>query len=242
VILVTDIGNTRIKAGFFSGLLLVKSLNVQMNEWESLITRPECEELEGSLIAAVREIPEGLVERLQSLAPCRLLDASTPVPLINLYQTPLTLGRDRLANACAAVSLYPGRNVLVVDMGTCLKLDLVTKAGEYIGGSISPGLMMRYRALNEFTARLPLLEPLPQSGLTGRDTTGSIHAGVMEGFRAETDGMIDAYRKIYPDLDVLLTGGDAPRFLNRLKSRIFAAPDLTLRGLYAIYQHQAHVS
>lgn len=242
VILVIDIGNTRIKAGFFSAGQLVKSLSFQLDQWETLIHCPEWAGVKGGLISAVRAIPEGLSERLGALMPLLFFDGHTAVPLVNRYRSPLTLGRDRLANACAAVSLYPHRNVLVVDMGTCLKLDLVTVAGEYIGGSISPGLAMRYRALHDYTARLPLLEPDEGVGLTGHDTAESIQAGILEGMRAETDGLIEAYKAVYPKLTVLLTGGDAPRFLNRLKSRIFAAPDLTLRGLYAIYKHQAPVS
>lgn len=213
-----------------------------MDEWEKVITDELLRSLTAVVVSSVAGMPEALLGRLQASAPCLFPDEHTPLPLINRYQSPETLGRDRLANAVAACVHYPGRDVLVLDMGTCLKLDFVNSSGEYLGGSISPGLLMRYRALHAFTARLPLLEPVASTALIGTDTAGSIHAGVLEGYRAEAEGMIAAYTLEKPGLTVLLTGGDAPRFLDRLKSRIFAAPDLTLRGLHAIYLHQLTIS
>lgn len=170
------------------------------------------------------------------------LTPATPLPIINLYRSPETLGSDRIANACGAATLFPAQNVLVVDAGTCLKFDVVTAQGEYPGGSISPGLKMRFEALHRGTGRLPLLRPAESAPLTGYDTVTSMQAGILNGMCAEMEGIIADYRQRYPGIKVLLTGGDAPFFLNHLKTSIFAAPSITLQGLNAILLHNADIN
>jgi type III pantothenate kinase len=123
---------------------------------------------------------------------------------------------------------------LVIDTGTCLKADFISAEGVYLGGSISPGFMMRYRSLNFYTGKLPLLEPLAEAELIGNTTAGSIHSGVLNGMALEIEGIISRYRTMYPDLECILTGGDHAVFHGKLKSRIFAAPTLTLEGLNSI--------
>eukprot|EP01034_Spumella_vulgaris_P018100 gene18100-23108_t len=127
------------------------------------------------------------------------------------YHTPETLGPDRLAVAIGGYSLYPGQNVLVLDFGTCLKCDFVSHSGRYEGGSISPGLQMRFKAMHTFTAKLPLLnrpENFPPHPI-GRSTAESMQNGVLLGMLAEAEGMVGRYRELYPDVQVLVTGGDA---------------------------------
>ena len=169
------------------------------------------------------------------------LDHTTPLPLINCYETPETLGRDRLAAAVGAGTLHPQQNVLVIDCGTCIKYDMVTSAGEYLGGAISPGLEMRFNALHTFTDQLPLVtNPGAQPSLIGATTHDSITSGVINGTQAEVRATIDQYNSAYNDLTVLFTGGDAtavmPAELSG-KKRIFADQYLVLKGLNAILQH-----
>lgn len=164
--------------------------------------------------------------------------AETPVPIKNKYRSAFTLGSDRLAAAVGAAERFPGRAVLVIDAGTCLKFNYVNKNGHYLGGSISPGLEMRFKALHNFTARLPLLNSDSfRPGLVGTDTAGSIRVGVIEGMFHEIKGMIESYRKKDKGLAIIMTGGDAPLFDKRLKTRIFTDPYLILKGLNAILEY-----
>ena len=125
-------------------------------------------------------------------------------------------------------------NVLAIQAGSCLVTDLVTAKGDYLGGTIAPGLRMRLRALEHFTARLPLLEPTPVDYLVGDTTEKSILSGVVNGLVGEIEGMICRYQAQFSPLKVVLTGGDAPLLSNSLKNSIFAAPNLVLLGLYKI--------
>jgi type III pantothenate kinase len=187
------------------------------------------------MLASVREADPSFL--FDFPVPVFRLNDQTPLPFINTYRSPGTLGADRVANAAGAISKYPGRNVLVIDTGTCIKMDLVKAEGAYAGGSISPGLNMRYQALHRYTGRLPLLEPEEQATLIGTTTAESIHSGVLNGMVAEIDGLISRYESRFPDLVCLLTGGDHSLFSGKLKSRIFAAPTLTLEGLNSILLH-----
>ena len=162
---------------------------------------------------------------------------STPIPIENLYLTKDTLGVDRLANAVAANSIFPQRNVLVVDCGTCVKYDFVNHKNQYLGGSISPGLQMRFKALNQFTGKLPLLKPEAHPSLIGDSTETAITSGVINGLVAEIKGVIKSYTSIYENLTVILTGGDASFFDKELKSNIFVEPNLTLIGLNEILRY-----
>jgi len=166
-----------------------------------------------------------------------ILDNQTPLPIKNNYQTPETLGKDRLAAVTGAYQLYPGQNVLVIDAGTAVTYDFINHKGEYAGGSISPGLTMRFRALHTFTTRLPLLHAEEISYLTGCNTRESILSGVMNGLRIEIDGIIDQYSILWPSFQVILTGGDAKYFEKILKNSIFASPNLVITGLKLILDY-----
>jgi type III pantothenate kinase len=238
--LVLDIGNSSIKYGVFDGDHPVKVgvLNeIAINQLQSDISGKKIKRV---MISAVAPLPPDLEKLILGIGEVFYLDEKMQVPVKNGYETPHTLGRDRLANACAAHVLFPGQDVLIIDAGTCLKFDFVSHDGIYSGGSISPGLKMRFKALNTFTARLPLLDPVSAPALTGKNTTASIQSGVVNGMVAEIEGFILQYRELYPRLELILTGGDSEFFLNQLKSRIFVAPVFTLQGLNAILQLQHH--
>jgi type III pantothenate kinase len=171
----------------------------------------------------------------------RVFDNQTPVPIKNGYDTPHTLGPDRLAAAVGAAGLFPNRACLVLDLGTCLTADLVDPAGTFRGGLIAPGLSMRFRAMHEHTARLPLIDdPLTDADwphLVARNTRDALRSGVLNGLGFELNGLIDAHRRDWPDLAVLLCGGDGPVLRSRLKEPIFAVPELVLTGLNRILRY-----
>jgi type III pantothenate kinase len=159
------------------------------------------------------------------------------LPVTLQYKTCKTLGHDRIANVSGAWMLNPDKKSLVIDIGTCIKYDIVDEKGIYRGGAISPGLYMRYRALNTFTGLLPLVSPNSNTvPLTGDSTTGSILSGVENGIEFELNGFINNYQKHYNDIKVYVTGGDHEHFAPIFKSPIFVAPDLTAKGLNEILE------
>lgn len=165
-------------------------------------------------------------------------DYLSPIPIQNKYASPNTLGLDRLAAVCAAYNLFPQKNVLSIDMGSCITYDFINSKGEYLGGGISPGITMRFKALNTFTAQLPLIEPdARKPKLIGDDTESSIKSGVVNGVIQEIIGIIAAYELKYPQLQVLVCGGDLAFFDTQVKNSIFARPDLVAEGLNTILQY-----
>ena len=156
------------------------------------------------------------------------------LPIRNKYKTPDTLGNDRLANAIAANFLFPEHNVLVIDAGTCVKYDFVSAKGEYLGGSISPGLDMRFKAMHEFTGKLPLVKYGKSKSLIGNTTLTAMQTGVVIGMTEEMKGFVKRYQAQYKNLKIILTGGDSQRFVNDLNLSIFAASDLVNIGLNEI--------
>lgn len=170
-----------------------------------------------------------------------ILSHTLPLPVKILYATPQTLGVDRIAGSCGALQLFPGKNTLVIDAGTCITYDFTDSSRQYYGGSISPGLKMRFQAVHTFTARLPLVNPAENPELIGNSTETSIQSGIVNGTLAEIDGITDRYRQKYPDLQVILCGGDGSFFENKLKASIFASPDLVLIGLNSVLIHNVRL-
>ena len=170
------------------------------------------------------------------------LTSRTELPIKNLYQTPETLGKDRIAGATGGISLFPGNNILVIDAGTAITFDFINKKEEYIGGNISPGLSMRYRALHQFTNQLPLLQKEDDIGMLGENTKKAIIRGVQNGIVFEMNHYIENLSLEHENLKTILTGGDSNFFDNKLKYPIFVESDLVLIGLnkilkYNIYAH-----
>lgn len=184
------------------------------------------------------EIPTSVYDKLPGLKIS--LDHHTPIPFNNLYESKETLGMDRLAGVAGAWHLKPSQASLVIDMGTAITYDFIDKDGNYEGGGISPGMRLRFKALNAFTAKLPLVKANEKDfplSLIGKNTVTSIESGVMLGCLAEMEGMIARYRDVEPQTAVFLTGGDAPLFASSVKSQIFANPDLVLVGLNSILNY-----
>ena len=180
------------------------------------------------------ETDEWLKKKLRQFI---ILSAETPLPILNTYKTKSTLGYDRIADAVGAYSLFPGINVLIIDAGTAITIDLLTAAGEFYGGNISPGLDLRFRALHEFTSKLPLIEKKEDHPFLGKTTEEAILSGVLSGAAFELDGYIDKLRIQYPDLKIILTGGDIKFFVKKLKNIIFVHSNLNLTGLNRILEY-----
>ncbi|MCU0448550.1 MAG: type III pantothenate kinase [Bernardetiaceae bacterium] len=185
-------------------------------------------DVRGDMAAQLRQQAEADGQRLPVLE----MKPELPVPLHNDYLTPHTLGMDRLAAAIGAAALFPATHLLVMDAGTCITYDLVEASGTFLGGSIAPGLKMRFKAMHHFTARLPLLEPAPEPiALTGRSTAEAMQSGAVLGLVAEIEGFIAHYQQLYPNLQPIITGGDAPYLAKRAKPAIFASQTLVVQGL-----------
>lgn len=230
--LVIDIGNTTWKAASFEKGALKQVLNTD-STIKNLLQNSDFDK---AIISSVAQVDQELIQDIP--IPVLHLKGTTPVPFRNNYTTPATLGTDRLAAVAGAFSLFPATNCLVFDAGTCITCDFIDSKGTYMGGSISPGIKMRLKALNSFTSRLPLVDPeqtpVPLSGTSTRE---SILSGVINGAVAEMEGMIRKYKDKYADLKVLLCGGDSRFFESSLKESIFAVPELVLIGLNTILEY-----
>ncbi|MCB0600003.1 MAG: type III pantothenate kinase, partial [Saprospiraceae bacterium] len=179
-------------------------------------------------------LEQEMAKAWNKLSTVMILDHTLPLPIRNDYATPKTLGKDRLAGAVAAAAKFPGEPVLVVDAGTCVTYDLVDAENSFKGGYITPGLRMRFQAMHDFTARLPRVEPAERINLYGRTTEDAMRSGTTAGLVEEVRGLIRRFRRSFPGLHVILTGGDGFFLSKQLKSEIFVEPNLVLEGLHRI--------
>lgn len=232
--LIVDNGNTQCKSYLFRG--------EQLLEWQAHNQADRAPMLrlisqygpEAGILSSVGEGSEELEEFLQTQLPKLLrLRHTTPLPIGNAYGSPHTLGIDRIAAAVGAWQRALGQHCLVIDMGTAITIDYVDAAGVYRGGNISPGIRTRFRALQQFTARLPLVEPQEAWPEFGTDTHSALLAGVQNGVHYEIAGYMQDYQQRYTTLTVFLTGGEAFFFAQKFKNSIFA-PELVAEGLNAI--------
>jgi len=237
--LVIDVGNTLIKLAVFeSSTLKFKKVCLKKDFLKALVqVSDKFENLNNCILSSVGALTENQLLKLKSMFKVQVLTNSTNVPFNNLYATPLTLGVDRIALLAAASVKYSRKNVLVIDAGSCITYDFLNNKSEYLGGAISPGTEMRYKALNNYTAKLPLLNSAVPTKMIGNSTATSIHVGIMNGILHEIEGFIDSYKKEYPDLTVILTGGDLHFLQDRLKNDIFADSNFLLEGLHYILEH-----
>jgi len=236
--LVIDIGNTIAKVAIFEKDSLIE---VFRSSNQSLDCLPEILNkfsIKQGILASVINLTPAITEQLNKL-PFSLirLNAGTPLPIKNLYHTPETLGNDRLAAVVGANEIYPQKDILVIDAGTCITYDFIDAQGQYWGGNISPGKAMRFKALNKYTGRLPLIEEKGERSTIGVNTETAIREGVMKGIEFEIKGYIDSLKKNHPDLLVFLTGGDGILFETSLKNLIFADIFLVLKGLNRILNY-----
>ncbi|HEX8060564.1 MAG TPA: type III pantothenate kinase [Cyclobacteriaceae bacterium] len=231
--LIVDIGNTRIKAAVFNESILVeKHTFLEVGRFKEFL---KDKAYDRSMISSVRSDDREIVAHIPS--PKIQLTSSLDLPIKVNYDTPKTLGVDRIAAACGAFELFPGSDCLVIDMGTCITYDFLSSKGVFEGGAIAPGVKMRFAAMNHFTSRLPLVDPVADAMLTGKSTATSMQSGVINGILEEIKGFISRYQSHYPGLKTVACGGDLVFFENSIKPSIFAAPELVLTGLNRILLH-----
>lgn len=237
--LVVDVGNTRIKLAIFENNKILTDISVRQDLFLQKVKKlfgiyPNISQ------AIVSSVGVGIEKEAKVLSLfCKVheLTNESKVPFKNSYASPSTLGVDRIALATAAFYSYPKTNVLIIDAGSCITYDLINDYGEYLGGAISPGIQMRYRAMHNQTARLPLLEPKDLIDYLGNSTENCMHSGVLNGAAREVDGVIDQYRARFEHLTVILTGGDEQIFGKRVKNSIFAHSKFLLEGLNYLLEY-----
>jgi len=242
--LIIDIGNTKAKIAIFENdnIVLRRAWkNLSIERVEKLV---KAHSIKRSIISSVVDTDPELIKFLDRHTRLVKLNHKTKLPISVKYKTPTTLGADRIANAVASNALFPNHHVLAIDAGTCIKYDLVDDQQCYHGGAISPGVTMRYKALNTFTDKLPLVQRSDQGIWLGQTTEESIQTGVEHGAVQEVKGFIESYEKEFPKLKVIMTGGDASFFESRLKKQIFATriisePNLLVNGLHIILSYNA---
>jgi type III pantothenate kinase len=234
-----DFGNTLGKLAFFKNGELVqidKGLTPHKMLKALKIVKPKA-----SIICSVTKNKTELTDIFERMDNKIFLNEETLTPIINGYQTPKTLGYDRLAAAVGAKSHFPDSSVLIIDMGTAIKYDYVSMEGVFEGGMIGPGLKMRFEALHTFTKKLPLINAAGIPELIGKSTNDCIQSGVINGMIAEINGIIERYRQL-GDISIIIAGGDAPFFESQINYPTFAAPNLVLEGLNRILEYNVETN
>ncbi|HRW62083.1 MAG TPA: type III pantothenate kinase [Bacteroidales bacterium] len=236
--LAIDIGNTFSKMAVFSDGNITETYRypeISENITESIFN--DYPEIKKTILSSVKNIDPKIIELIKSKSKIFIeLSETTKIPIENLYHSKSTLGKDRLASAVGANNIFPNTNVLVIDMGTAITIDFVNDKNQYLGGNISPGLETRFKALNHFTGKLPLLQKKEQFDVLAKNTEDAIISGVQNGIIYELDGYINHLKNNYDDLKVILTGGDAFFFDKKLKNTIFVNSNLNFIGLNIILE------
>ncbi len=233
-----DWGNTLVKAGIFVNDRLVEVKSFREDEaMSALEEQVDYHKPSHCILCSVVFNPQGVEDMLCDKIPKYMkLDGNTPLPIMNAYSTD-SLGNDRIPLAVAAHLLYPGKNNLVISAGTCITYNFIQSSGIFRGGAISPGVRMRLKAMHAFTDKLPEVQLEGDLILLGYDTYSGMRSGAAFGAAAEIDGMVADFGSQYSDFNAVLTGGDAPFFAGKVKSKIFADPELLLKGLNLILKH-----
>jgi type III pantothenate kinase len=229
-----DFGNTRKKVAVFHGAEIKEAMTLADDTTETIQFLIRKFQPAKSILSSVINHNPAVEELLHLNTKFHKLSHLTKVSFTTPVGKPETIGADRLALSAAAVHYYPSSNNLVVGLGSCVTYNFINKYHEFMGGAISPGLEMRLKALNYYTAKLPIVKADSNVPLIGYDTNTNILSGVVLGLAKEIDGFIEAYREKYRNFNVLLTGGDIVYLASHLKNKIFADPDLIFKGLYAI--------
>jgi len=240
MILVVDVGNTRIKAAVFEGSILLETFVFLKTELEKSIQNilnkyKNCSHL---VVASVSDVEKQAFINFEDSINIHFVSHKDAFPFVNCYETPQTLGIDRMVLATGATLQFLNQNRLVIDAGTCVTYDFIDENNNYLGGAISPGLRLRYEALHNYTAKLPLLTLENPKHFTGKSTSESIHSGVVNGLVCEIDGFINQYKAQYSNFIIILTGGDTEFLAKRLKNTIFANSNFLLESLNQTFQYK----
>jgi type III pantothenate kinase len=240
MILTIDVGNTRTKGAVFEGDILLECFVFWKEELQNNLDfiLKKYNKTTHIVVASVGNLEKDCFLSFKNRLQIHFVSPNDVFPFVNDYTTPQTLGIDRMVLAAGAVLRYPNQNRLVIDAGTCVTYDFINDKNHYKGGAISPGLRLRYTALNTFTAKLPLLTLENPESFIGNSTATSIHSGVVNGLIYEIEGFITDYNKEFSNFIIILTGGDSEFLAKRLKNTIFANSNFLLESLNQTFQYQ----
>ena len=239
--LIIDIGNSFVKTAVFNNNDIIEfnqNIKHETIEQHVALLHKKHPTIENAIISTVALLPQRVLKNFKRMHKVFIsANYKTPVPIANNYDSPKTLGFDRLAAAVGANNIYPNRNVVIFDAGTAFTVEVVNENNVYCGGSISPGMAMRFKALNKFTDKLPLLKAKHEVLTIGTNTNDAIWAGVLNSMVYEIKGYIDHFNKKLNKPIFVFTGGDTFFFVKILKNYIFAQPKLVLIGLNRILNY-----
>ncbi len=240
MLLAIDIGNTRIKYAVFENNTIIDTHFFLKQDFKKGIKNilSKYKKISNLIVASVGNIEKDVFLEFEYSLKLHFITHEDRFPFTNLYETPHTLGIDRIVLAAGATMMFPKQNRLIIDAGTCVTYDFVDFNDNYLGGAISPGIRLRYEVLHNYTARLPLLNKKSPQSFIGNSTSEAIHSGVIQGLTNEINGFIDQYSVQYENFIIILTGGDADFLAKRLKNTIFANSNFLLESLNTIYQYK----
>jgi type III pantothenate kinase len=231
-----DFGNTRRKAAVFINDVMSETLYLEDDDVETIEKIIDKYKPEHTILSSVINHNAAIEKFLAEKTFFHKLSALTKINFTTPVGKPETIGADRLALVAAAVHFYPTKNNLIIGLGSCITYNFVNQAHQFLGGGISPGMNMRFKSMNDYTALLPLEKETWNFPLIGYDTRTNLQSGVLYGMAAEIDGIIDRYSSKYGNFNVVLTGGNSTYFAGQLKTRIFADHNFLFKGLYALSQ------
>ncbi|MCK9402126.1 MAG: type III pantothenate kinase [Chitinophagaceae bacterium] len=232
-----DFGNTRLKCAVFEGGNFKEECILGDATGSSIQQLIDQYHPAKSILSSVINHPPEIEALLAEHTRFHKLGHASKLPITTPVGKPETIGADRLALVVAAADLFPHEHNLAIGLGSCITYNFINNRHEFLGGSISPGMNMRFRAMHEQTALLPLIQAETNFPLVGFDTKTNLLSGVILGMAKEIDGIIEAYSLKFNNFNVLLTGGDMGFFVPHLKNKIFADPNLIFKGLYAISEY-----
>jgi len=237
--LAIDIGNTRTKVAVYENDIIIKIDSFNHTEFKENFLKiiSKASKKPTIILTSVKKIEKEDLKWIEKNADLVVITSNTKFPFINKYSTPETLGIDRCVLASGAIFKFPNTNRLVIDAGTCITYDFITEKNEYLGGAISPGINLKYKSLNAYTDKLPLLSISENINLIGNSTNNSIHSGIINGIIFEIEGFINSYKDKHQNLTIILTGGDADFLAKRLKNTIFANSNFLIESLILLHQY-----
>ena len=240
MILAIDFGNSFIKCAVFEQNCIIERIVFQKKDLQSTVQNclNRYKAIKSVIVSAVSNFDKEYFTELASIIKVHIVDYNDDFPFHNLYETPKTLGIDRMVLATGAIIQFPNQNRLVIDAGTCITYDFIDQKNNYLGGAIAPGLNLRYQSLHQHTANLPLLETQIPENLIGKSTNNAIHSGVVNGLIFEIDGFIDQFKAQNENFIIILTGGDTEFLAKRLKNTIFANSNFLLESLNLKFQYK----
>jgi type III pantothenate kinase len=229
-----DFGNTRLKVAAFNNDNLIEQIVLPDGEPATIEQLLATHQPQKTILSSVINHNTAIEDLLAAKTSFHKISHLTKANFTTAVGKPETIGADRLALSAAAVHFYPAKNNLVIGMGSCITYNFINQYNQFMGGGISPGMEMRFKAMQVFTAKLPLVQPDGNFPLIGYDTKTNMQSGVIAGIAYEIDGFIDEYASKYGNFNVVLTGGDTLYFARRLKNKIFADYNFLFKGLYAL--------